>query len=117
MALQRCCRALYRALLYAYPPPFRRRFGKEMMQVFDDRYRTVIQTSGPLSLLRFALYILTDLLSTTVTETIDSLRPLPQFAIAGDREFDGVPAFHVCGSDAPRATALLAGAILSLAFF
>ena len=117
MALQRCCRALYRALLYAYPPPFRRRFGKEMMQVFDDRYRTVIQTSGPLSLLRFALYILTDLLSTTVAETIDSLRPLPQLAIGGDREFDGVPTFHVCGSDAPRATALLAGAILSLAFF
>jgi len=117
VALQRCCRALYRALLYAYPLPFRRRFGEEMMQVFDDRYRTVIQTSGPFGLLRFAVYILTDLLSTTVAETIDSLQPLPQFAIAGDREFDGVPTFHLCGSDAPRATALMAGAILSLTFF
>jgi hypothetical protein len=117
VALHRCCRALYRALLYAYPLPFRKRFGKELMQVFDDRYRSVIQTSGRFGLLRFAVHILTDLLSTTVAETIDSLRPLPQFAIAGGHHFDGVPTFQLCEGDAPRATALMAGAILSLALF
>src|SRR5260370_38068163 len=58
-----------------------------------------------------------DLLSTTVAQTLDSLRPVPQFAIAVDRDFDGVPTFQLCEGDAPLATALVAGAILSLAFF
>jgi hypothetical protein len=31
-------RHLYAALMYAYPPDFRARFGGEMMQVFQDSY-------------------------------------------------------------------------------
>ncbi len=32
------CR-VYRVLMYAYPPDFRRRYGREMEQVFGDRCR------------------------------------------------------------------------------
>ena len=117
MLLQRYCRAIYEAMLHVYPRPFRKRFGKEMLQVFDQRFHAAMQTSGPIGLIRFAACILRDLLSSAVAETIDSLRLLPRFAIAVDREYAGVPVFFLCGSDAPRAPALMAGAILSLALF
>jgi signal peptidase I len=61
------CR-LYSVLLYAYPPDFRRQYGRPMQQVFRDRCRDVARSSGPLTLLRFAMNVMGDWLRTTVRE-------------------------------------------------
>ncbi|MGD0772800.1 MAG: signal peptidase I [Candidatus Solibacter sp.] len=61
------CR-IYSILLYAYPRDFRLQYGAAMRQVFRDRCRDMARTAGPLSLLRFALHLTTDWLTTTVRE-------------------------------------------------
>ena len=67
-----CCR-LYSALLYAYPPEFRRQYGRPMEQLFRDRCRDLAQTPGRLTLLRFAAHVMTDWLRTTVRERAAAL--------------------------------------------
>jgi signal peptidase I len=61
------CR-IYSALLYAYPPEFRRQFGGEMKQVFRDRCRDLAQSPGSPPLFRFALQVIADWLRSTVRE-------------------------------------------------
>ena len=61
------CR-LYSFLLYAYPRDFRLQYGAAMQQVFRDRCRDVARTARPLELIRFAVHVVTDFLTTTVHE-------------------------------------------------
>lgn len=61
------CR-LYSLFLYAYPRDFRRQYGAAMQQVFRDRCRDLARTADPLGLLRFALHVTADWLTTTVRE-------------------------------------------------
>jgi signal peptidase I len=67
------CR-LYSALLYAYPPDFRRQYGRPMEQLFRDRCRDLAREAGPLRLLRFAVQIMSDWLGTVVREGGAALR-------------------------------------------
>ena len=61
------CR-LYSVLLYAYPPEFRRQYGRSMEQLLRDRCRDLARRSGGLTLLRFAGQVMADWLRTTVRE-------------------------------------------------
>jgi signal peptidase I len=61
------CR-IYSLLLYTYPRDFRRQYGAAMQQVFRDRCRDLARTANPWALLRFALLMTTDWLTTTVRE-------------------------------------------------
>jgi signal peptidase I len=61
------CR-IYSVLLYAYPRDFRRQFGDDMRQVFRDRCRDVARIPGRLAMLRLAMNLAADWLSTTVRE-------------------------------------------------
>src|ERR1035441_2437908 len=61
------CR-IYSVLLYAYPREFRLQYGAAMQQVFRDRCRDLARTADPLALLRFALHLTADWLTTTVRE-------------------------------------------------
>jgi signal peptidase I len=61
------CR-IYAVLLYAYPRDFRRQYGAAMQQVFRDRCRDVARTARPMDLIRFAVHLMTDFVTTTVRE-------------------------------------------------
>ena len=63
------CR-LYAALLYAYPPEFRRQYGRPMEQLFRDRCRDLARGSGRLALLRFSLHVMADWFRTSVRERV-----------------------------------------------
>ena len=67
------CR-LYSALLYAYPPDFRRQYGRPMEQLFRDRCRDLARSSGRLRLLLFAVQMISDWLGTVVREGVVALR-------------------------------------------
>jgi len=104
-------RRTYRALLYGYPPDFRRRYGKEMEQVFCDRCRDAAGLAG---LLRVCASAGADWAMTMVDEwfasegeVIDVPRPA----------CDGVPIFYLTGSYSPRSGALVNGGFLSLVAF
>ena len=59
---------LYSVLLYAYPPEFRRQYGRPMEQLLRDRCRDLARRPGGLTLLRFAGQVMADWLRTTVRE-------------------------------------------------
>ena len=66
------CR-VYSVLLYAYPPDFRREFGRPMQQLFRDRCRDLARSPGRLRLLNFALQTIVDWCRTTVRERASAL--------------------------------------------
>jgi signal peptidase I len=66
------CR-FYVLLLYAYPRPFRLRYGGEMQQVFRDRCRYLARTQGRLKLLRFAIHSAADWFTTSAREQLAAL--------------------------------------------
>jgi signal peptidase I len=61
------CR-MYSLLLYTYPRDFRRQYGAAMQQVFRDRCRELARTASPWALIRFAVHLAADWLTTTVRE-------------------------------------------------
>ena len=61
------CR-IYSILLYAYPREFRRQYGAGMRQVFRDRCREVARTADRLAMLRFAVHLVADWLTTAARE-------------------------------------------------
>jgi hypothetical protein len=105
------CR-MYGVLLYAYPRDFRRRYGREMAQVFGDRCRRVAETQGLRGLVRFGAGAAADWLITTIREGMDSMQE-----DAHVPAFDGVPGFYTIGSGGPRPGALVNGGVVSLAIF
>jgi hypothetical protein len=106
------CR-VYRVLLRAYPLDFRRRYGREMVQVFGDRCRGVAQTEGLRGLLWFGMRSVADWMTTTIRERLASTVE----AVAASQAFDGVPVFYTVASFSPRPGALIHGGVLSLAMF
>jgi hypothetical protein len=57
----RVSRAIYRALLYAYPSEFRTRYGTEMCQVFSEQLRETLSAQRPLGFLQFCIHTVLDL--------------------------------------------------------
>jgi hypothetical protein len=110
----RCFCRLYSVLLCTYPSDFRRRYGREMAQVFGDRCRGVVETRGMRGLMWFGMRTMADWLTSTVHERIASTLEISGPA---NQAFDGVPSFYTVGESGPRPGALLHGAVLSLAIF
>jgi hypothetical protein len=104
-------------LLYAYPPDFRRSYGREMEQVFADRLRAVIRTPSLRGFLSFGASVGSDWVITTIREGFAAMRiPAPVPATAGPALHDE-PLFYTCRSEIPRPDALLQGMVLSVAVF
>ena len=59
---------LYRRLLVAYPPAFRRRYGAQMVQVFRDCCRESTAMGGTVGLLRYWLIAFADLVVSALAE-------------------------------------------------
>ncbi len=59
---------LYRALLWLYPPTFRRMYGREMLQTFRDCYRDTMLQEGRAGLVRLWRRVLPDLVVTACSE-------------------------------------------------
>src|SRR5579864_2006805 len=110
------CR-IYRGLLYAYPRDFRRRYGREMAQVFGDRCYDATQTRGLVGLLCFAARTTADWLATTVREGVASISADPQFSGGAQPAFDGLPTFYTSETYSPRRGALINGGVLSVGIF
>ncbi|HEU4781928.1 MAG TPA: hypothetical protein VFS83_01180 [Ktedonobacterales bacterium] len=59
---------LYRRLLVAYPRPFRREYGAQMVQVFRDCCREATASDGAVGLLRYWLLAFGDLIVSALAE-------------------------------------------------
>ncbi len=73
---------LYRALLHAYPPDFRRQYGAEMALLFGDSSRDALAESGVSGLGGVWLHALGDLAATAPQEQLAALkaRLTPKYA-------------------------------------
>ena len=94
---------LYRLLILLYPPGMRRRFGRDMAELFRDRLRQEWRSRGRLGLLRTWRRTLTDLLWHALMERCQEYRqrsrqPAPQAGRAGQRQ-GGNPFFGGLGRD------------------
>ena len=65
---------LYKLLLIIYPAEFRRRYGREMAQVFRDRCRQQMQQGGKLGIARLWTRMFIDLLGTASVEHLEGIR-------------------------------------------
>src|SRR5207245_8888508 len=104
---------LYRLLLYAYPPDFRRRYGREMTQVFREQCRSAAHTRGARGMLFFVILSFADWLTSTIRKGVDSMNAVspPEHAC------EGAPVFYFCGGDRPRMGARINGGVLSIFIF
>lgn len=68
---------IYRLLLYAYPVPFRREYGREMAQVFRDDTRHTLRQRGVSALAGLWLLTFIDLLKTALAEHIWEVFHMP----------------------------------------
>jgi len=101
-------RRIYRCVLGLHPPGFRRRFGDEILSIFD-------QTKGKLSAFR--------LLTDSILSLIRQCTLRPEFwhekvaATAQQAAFDGIPSFCTLRPFRPRPAAVVPGLLLSIAVF
>jgi hypothetical protein len=101
-------RRIYRCVLRLHPPGFRRRFGDEILSIFD-------QAPGTLS----ALQLLIDGLASLTRqwalrpEFWNEISPVP----AQQPARDGAPSFSSIDPFRPRAAALFPGLVLTMAVF
>lgn len=65
--------SLYRALLFVYPPTFRRSYGQQMAQTFRDCCREALQQNRKLGFARLWCSLLYDLTTTAYSEHTKSL--------------------------------------------
>lgn len=65
---------IFRLMLVAYPPEFRREYGPHMVQVFRDCYRAERQAESRLGIGRLWVHTLIDLIRTAPSEHWDNLR-------------------------------------------
>ena len=67
--LLRCAHWIYALMLRAYPTTFRREYSREMMLAFTTQARDAIQNRGTVGLVRFAVHIVWDWITTVLDET------------------------------------------------
>ena len=101
-------RSLYRCALRLHPPAFRRRFGDEMLSIFDQARGT----ASAFKLLVDALFSLSRQW-TLRPEFWQDLSP----AASPQPASDGIPSFYTISPFRPRCAAVMNGLVLSLAVF
>lgn len=100
-------RRLYRCAVRLHPSSFRRRFGEEMLYIFD-------QQKGTLAALRVMLDCVFSLLRQwTLPPHIGVESAAPLLSPAADH----IPSFDTLDPFRPRASAIIHGAVLSLILF
>ena len=109
--------SVYRVLLYAYPPDFRRRYGREMAQVFSDRCREIAQARGLPGLVVFGANSGVDWLTSAIREGLADMSTADHLAPVAAGTPGDAPVFYMCGSSLPARSAFINGAGLSLALF
>jgi len=101
-------RRIYRCVLRLHPPGFRRRFGDEILSIFDH-------TKGKLPAFQLLMDSVLSLIRQWVLRpgfwNVSVSAPAPQSAL------DGVPSFCTLNPFRPRAAAVVPGLILSMAVF
>ncbi len=101
-------RSVYALILRLHPRPFRQRFAKEMLWIFDQtmgaRARSALVADALLSLAR------------QWTLRSEFWEHPNEGALAAPAP-DGVPAFYTCGNSTPRLGSLLNGFVLTVASF
>lgn len=70
---------VYCLLLYLYPTPFRREFGRDMAQVFRDDTQQTLQECGLIGFLSLWLTIVIDLNKTAIAEHLWEVLHKPQY--------------------------------------
>ena len=101
-------RRIYRGVLCLHPPGFRRRFGDEILSIFDHTKGTLLASR---------------LLMDSILSLIRQWTLRPEFwnesvsAPAQQAALDSVPSFCTLSPFRPRATAVVPGLILSMAVF
>lgn len=75
-------RRIYRALLLAYPGDFRRAYGEEMVQVFSDLCRDVLDRQGTPGLVQLWMGTFIDLVLTALEERKRTMQPTERRLIA-----------------------------------
>jgi len=101
-------RSFYRCALHLHPPAFRKRFGDEMLSIFDQPHGT----ASALRLLLDALFSLSRQW-TLRPEFWHDLSP----AASPQPASDGIPSFYTISPFRPRGAAVVNGLVLSLAVF
>ena len=79
--------ALYRTLLFVYPPAFRRSYGQQMAQTFRDCWREELKQEQGLGLLRFWCSIVSDLTRTACSEHVKTWFALFKRLTGLEKEF------------------------------
>ena len=101
-------RLLYRCALRLHPPGFRKRFGEEMLSIFDEAH-------GKLAALRLLLDNIVSLSRQWALRSEfwneSASTPAPQAAL------DGIPSFCSLDPFRPRAAAVVPGLVLTMAVF
>jgi peptide/nickel transport system permease protein len=76
---------IYRRLLVLYPWPFRREYGPDMVQAFQDRFREEATAGGPARVAVFWVWAVGDLVRSAPRERVRSLVERRAGAISGGR--------------------------------
>lgn len=63
----------YKTLLFIYPKPYRKRFGKQMLIILQDMYKEEVSKYGKASF-RFWLYIFLDTIQSIVIQHVNSMK-------------------------------------------
>ena len=98
---------LYRCVLRLHPPEFRRRFGEEMLSIYD-------QSTGRFSSVRLLLDAVFSLARQWIFRPEFWLRASPSSA---PRALDGIPSFSSLDPIRPHTSAMIHGTIISITLF
>ena len=99
---------LYRCVLRLHPPEFRRRFGEEMLSIYD-------QSNGRFSSIRLLLDALVSFARQWIFRPEFWLRTSPSSAPYS--AVDGIPSFSSLGPFRPHASAMIHGTVISITLF
>src|SRR5690242_20346341 len=106
----------YRLLLRLYPARYRATFGREMTAVFEQAQADA-WSRGALRGAAFCMREFAGLALAALRERVGHSGVPEQPAASLEPAFADVPTFYTCEDYSPRRSALLQGAVLSLATF
>lgn len=101
-------RHLYRCALRLHPPEFRRRFGEEMLSIYD-------QSAGRCASVRLLLDAIASVARQWIFRPEFRLQTCP--SSAPQRSVDGIPSFSSLDPFRPHTSAMIHGTVISITLF